>query len=293
MLHNKNEGKKIMLKNIVVTGGSGRLGTWVIKEFLEKGYHVINVDWKQPTELLTKTVVANLENLGEVYHCLAGADAVIHMAAIPNPFKNPNDVVYRNNVMSTFHILEACANLGIKKVVLGSSEASYGICNAPIAPQYVPLDEEHPQLPQDCYGLSKIVNEVTAQTFHRRTNMQVVCMRLGNVITPEMYANFPAFINDGTKRAHLLWSYIDARDAASACRLAVETDGLGCVSLNIAADNTSMNITSSELMSKKYPDVTDIRSDISAYQTILDNKKAKQLLNWQPIHNWRDYVVVK
>ena len=279
------------MKKIVVTGGSGRLGPWIIKDLVDHGYEVTNVDTRQPSDALVKTVVANLENLGEAYHVLLGADAVIHMAAIPVPFKNPNDVVFRNNVMSTFNILEAAANLGIKKAVIGSSEASYGICNAPIKPLYLPLDEEHPQLPHDCYGLSKIVNEETAKMIHRRTGMQIVCMRLGNVIAPDMYRNFPAFINESAKRKHLLWSYIDTRDAASACRLGIEADGLGYVEMNVASNETSMNIPSAELVSKEYPDVKDIREKFAAYETLLDNKKAKRLLKWNPVHSWRDHVV--
>ena len=104
------------MKNVVVTGGSGRLGPWVIKDLIAHGYDVTNVDTRQPADSVARTIVANLENLGEAYHVLLGADAVIHMAAIPVPFSNPNDVVFRNNVMSTFNLMEAAANLGIKKL---------------------------------------------------------------------------------------------------------------------------------------------------------------------------------
>lgn len=292
MIRDEYSTRRRVMKKIVVTGGNGRLGPWIIRELLDHGYEVLNVDLRQPVDALTKTVVANLENLGEVYHVLLGADAVIHMAAIPVPFKNPNDVVFRNNVMSTFNILEAASNLGIKKAVIGSSEASYGICNAPIEPEYLPLDEDHPQLPWDCYGLSKIVNEETAKTIHRRSGMQIVCMRLGNVISPEMYSNFPGFINNSEKRKHLLWSYIDARDAASACRLAVEKDNLGFLELNIASDETSMNIKTRDLINEQYPEVKNIRENFSGYETLLANKRAKKILGWQPVHSWRNEVQI-
>ncbi len=277
------------MKKIVVTGGNGRVGSFVIKELLNHGYEVINADIKMPDEILTKTIVVDLNRLSDCYYVLKNADAVIHMAAIPNPFKNPDDVVFQNNVMSTYNILEACSNLGIKKVVIGSSEASYGICNAPISPLYVPLDEKHIQRPYDCYGLSKVVNEQTAKSFNLKTGMQIVAMRLGNVIDPIMYKNFSSFIHDSKRRRHLLWSYIDARDAAVACRLAIEKDNLGYIELNIAADDTSMDIKSIDLMKLEYPNVIDIRSDLSEYQTILSNKLAKEVLNWKPIHSWRDY----
>ncbi|MCZ8517067.1 NAD(P)-dependent oxidoreductase [Paenibacillus filicis] len=282
------------MKKVVVTGGTGRLGKWVIKEFLEQGYEVVNADIKHPVEPLCKTVIVDLKNLGEVYGVLAGADAVVHLAAIPVAYSHPNEVTFENNVMSTYNILEAAAGLGIKKAVIASSESSYGLVFAvkPFVPLYVPMDEEHPQLPQDSYGLSKVVNEQTAQMFNRKTGMQVVSFRLGNVISPEMYENFPGFIHDAEKRKRILWSYIDTRDAATACRLAIEASGLGAIALNIAADDSSMDIKSRDLMAAVYPDVKDFRAPLNGYETLLSNDKAKKLLNWQPFHSWRNNVAV-
>ena len=281
------------MKKVVVTGGSGLLGPWVIKEFVDQGYDVVNCDSKKPKEELCRTVITDLHNLGEVYGALEGADAVVHLAAIPVAYSHPNEVTFENNVMSTFNVLEAAAGLGIKKVVLASSESSYGIVFAkhPFEPHYVPMDEEHPQLPQDSYGLSKIVNEKTAEMMNRRTGMQVVSLRLGNVISPEMYQNFPSFIHDPFQRDVILWSYIDTRDAAVVCVKAIEKDGLGAVALNIAANETSTNIKSRDLMAKRFPNV-EINSSLEGYGTLLCNKKAKELLDWNPVHTWRDNVEV-
>lgn len=281
-----------MKKKVVITGGSGLLGRDVIKEFLDHGYEVINADRQYPKEALCRTVITDLTNLGEVYGVLADADAVVHLAAIPVAYSHPNEVTFENNVMSTYNILEAAGNLGIKKAVISSSESSYGICFSKqnLTPQYVPIDEDHPQLPEESYGLSKIVNEKTADMIHRRTGMQVVSFRLGNVISPEKYENFPGFIHDPEQRKTILWSYIDTRDAATAYRLAVETDGLGSVALNIGADETSMDIESKQLMETCYPTVTDFRKDLSGFAPLLNNEKAKKLLNWKPVHKWRDYV---
>jgi nucleoside-diphosphate-sugar epimerase len=279
------------MKKVVVTGGAGLLGPWVIKEFLNKGWHVVNADVKKPEEPLCDTVITDLTNLGEVYGVLQGADAVVHLAAIPVAYSHPNEVTFENNTLSTYNILEAAAGLGIKKAVLASSESSYGICFAKerFDPQYVPIDEEHPQLPEDAYGLSKIVNEETAKMIHRRTGMQVVSFRLGNVISPEMYKNFPSFINDSSQRDRILWSYIDTRDAAAACRLAVEAEGLGAEALNLASDDTSMAIPSRELMKAEFPEVP-FKKEIGEYESLLNSEKAKKLLGWQPVHFWRENV---
>lgn len=281
-----------MKKKVVITGGSGLLGREVIKEFLKHGYEVVNADIKYPKEALCRTVITDLTNLGEVYGVLAGADAVVHLAAIPVAYSHPNEVTFENNVMSTYNILEAAGNLGIKKAVISSSESSYGVCFSKqnLKPQYVPIDEDHPQLPEESYGLSKIVNEKTADMIHRRTGMQVVSFRLGNVISPEKYQNFPGFIHNPEQRKTILWSYIDTRDAATAYRLAVETDGLGSIALNIGADETSMDIESKQLMETCYPDVKDFRKELSGFEPLLNNEKAKKFLNWKPIHKWRNYV---
>lgn len=280
------------MKRVVVTGGSGLLGPYVIQEFLDHGYEVLNVDTKQPSVPLCRTVLADLTDLGQVYGVLAGADSVVHMAAIPVAYSHPNEVTFANNVLSTYNVLEAAAGLGIKKAVIASSESSYGIVFAlhPIDPHYVPIDEEHPQLPQDSYGLSKIVNEKTADMFYRKSGLQVVSLRLGNVIAPSMYAQFPAFIHKAEERDRILWSYIDTRDAAEVCRLAIETDGLGSVALNVAADDTSMDIPSRDLMAQRYPQVKDFRGSLEGYVTLLSNEKAKRLLGWKPKHAWRQYV---
>ncbi|MEC0373591.1 NAD-dependent epimerase/dehydratase family protein [Paenibacillus chibensis] len=280
------------MAKVVITGGSGMLGRWVVKHFVEQGYEVLNVDSRRPAEELCPTLIADLEDLGETYSALAGADAVVHLAAIPAAHIRTPEVTFRNNVMSTYNVLEAASGLGIRKAVIASSESSYGIVFAenPIAPQYVPLDEEHPQLPQDSYGLSKIVNEQTAEMFNRRTGIQVVSLRLGNVIPPEWYERFPSFIRKPRERERILWSYIDTRDAAEACRLAIEADGLGAVALNLASDDSSMDIPSRELMAECYPDVTDFRAPLEGYESLFSNEKAKRLLGWQPKHRWREQV---
>jgi nucleoside-diphosphate-sugar epimerase len=280
------------LKKVAVTGGSGRIGQWVIKDLLDHGYNVVNVDVNKPGEYLCTTITTDLSNLGQVYGALAGVDAVIHLGSIPVAYSHPNEVIFHNNVMSTYNVLEAASGLGIKKLVLASSECLYGIVFAvnKLSPTYVPLDEDHPQLPQDSYGLSKIVNEKTAEMFHRKSNMQIISLRITNVITPEIYKIFPDFIHDPSRRKVLLWSYIDVRDVASACRLGVEKDNLGCEALNLAADESSMDMKSSELMALCYPEVKNFREPIDGYQSLLSNKKAKQLLGWAPKYKWREEV---
>jgi nucleoside-diphosphate-sugar epimerase len=279
---------------VTITGASGLLGPTVVEYFVGKGYDVVSTDIKPPAEAVPKArfIPANLANLGECYGVLEGADAVIHLAAIPRAYWYPNEVTFTNNVTASYNILEAAAGRGIKKAVLASSECIYGVVTSRtgLIPQYVPVDEDHPLLPEDAYSLSKICAEASAGVFHRRTGMQVVSFRLGNVINKTKYLNFPGFIHDSKQRKGILWSYIDTRDVASACELAILKEGLGSVKLNLASDDTSMDITTGELLKAEYPGVKDIRCPVDGYHTLLSNKKAKEILGWKPVHFWRDNV---
>lgn len=285
-------------QRIIVTGGSGKAGKWIVREFIEQGYDVINLDWKKPEKELCKTIIVDLNDLGQVHNALSlysdrdqnPVVGVVHFAAIPQAFVFPNDVTYRNNVMNTYNILEAAANLGIQKVVLASSESSYGIvfANQFFDPHYLPLDEHHPQLPEDSYGLSKVVNEITGETFNRRTGMQVISFRLGNILEPEDYPRLKESFSHPENRKVILWSYIDVRDVGIACRLAVEKEGLGAQSLILCADDTSSDRTTQELIDTYLPNVKDIRIPLENRKSLLSNEKVKRVLGWKQKHSWQD-----
>jgi nucleoside-diphosphate-sugar epimerase len=281
------------MKRVVITGTAGLLGPSVAQHFVESGYDVLSVDVKRPAVQVADHRIVDLTNLGECYGILAGADALVHLAAIPNALTTTNEVTFRNNVMSTYNLLEAADALGIKKAVTASSESAYGLVFSKkrLVPQYVPVDENHPCVPADAYALGKLVEEETARAINRRNGMQIVALRIGNVITKEIYEEkFAGWCNDPNQRTVIMWSYIDARDVATACRLAIEKDGLGVQVLNVAADDNCTTLTSAELMKHGFPEVTDIRGPIDGYQTLLSNEKIKKVLGWKPAHFWRDNV---
>ncbi len=278
------------MKRVIVTGGSGKAGTWIVKHFLEQGYDVINVDNRRPTEPLCRTIIADLTDLGQVVTSFSAHNTgnrapyagVVHMAAIPRPFDNPNEEVFRINSLTTYNVLEACGLLGIKKAVVASSESSYGFCFANVqpAPDYLPLDEAHPQRPEDSYGLTKVVNEATAAMFHRRDGTQILSFRIGNVVCPEDYAVIEKRLHHPEERQRILWSYIDSRDLASACRLAVEKGGLGCEPLIIAADYSSSHLPTVQLLKKFYPRVK-LKRPLPGHTSMITNARAKKLLGWK------------
>ncbi len=278
-------------KRIIVTGGSGKAGHWIVKHLIEAGYDVVNVDARRPAVEPCRTIVADLTQLGQVVSAFSPFGTgdrrpyagVIHMAAIPRAHETPNDEIFRVNALGTYNVLEACACLGIGRVVLASSESSYGICFASefFEPKYLPVDEAHPQLPEDTYGLTKIVNEVTAAAFHRRTGMQVISLRLGNILSPEDHDHVRARFDHPEDRLRILWSYIDARDVAIACRLGIERDHLGCEPVILAADDTSSNLPSQELIARFLPGVKELHRSFRDREALISNARAKEVLGWR------------
>jgi len=281
-------------KRIIVTGGTGKAGHWVLQHFVAQGYDVTNVDTRRPAVAQCRTIVADLTQLGQVVAAFSPHgtgnrtpfDGVVHLAAIPRAHENPNDEIFRVNSLTTYNVLEACGLLGIKKAVIASSESSYGICfaNEFFEPKYLPVDEAHPQLPEDTYGLTKVVNEATAAMFHRRDGTQIISFRIGNVVCPEDYAGIKARFDHPEDRRRILWSYIDSRDLAVGCRLAIEKNGLGCEALIIAADDTSSNLPSPDLIKRFLPGVKEFKSPVTGRTALITNARLKQLLGWKQEH---------
>jgi nucleoside-diphosphate-sugar epimerase len=295
-----------MGKRVIVTGGSGLAGKWVVKELFEQGYEVLNLDKVPLDHPHVRTLITDLTDAGQVFNALASPtidksyhdsiaaqpiDAIIHLAAIPQILTYPDNEVYRINVMSTYNILDAATKYNIPKVILASSETTYGTCFADEHrdPDYFPLDEEYNINPMDSYATSKVVNEVTAKAFQTRTGIDVYCFRIANVIDPSKYVDFPAYFADPIQRKRITWSYIDTRDLAQACRLAVETDGLGFQVMNIAADDVSSDRPTQELLDAYYPNVP-LKKELGEFETLVSNNKVKRLLGFEQQHYWRSYV---
>ncbi|MFC5530551.1 NAD-dependent epimerase/dehydratase family protein [Cohnella yongneupensis] len=277
------------MKTIAVTGGSGKLGVWVIEELQRQGYTVISLDEKRSDRLSCKQVKVELSNLGHVVSGIQGAEGVVHLAAIPAPIIYTHDYIFDNNVMATYNVLEAAALLGIKKVVIGSSESAYGFAWSPkpFAPNYLPVDEDHPLLPHECYGLSKIVGEQTGAMFHRRTGMQVMALRYSTIYTPNDYAGLS--LADAGRYKKTMWSYIDIRDAATATLASLESDAGGFHALNITADDTLSDWESARLAEQYYPETTERRGALEGRTAVVSNARAKALLGWEPKYSWQQF----
>jgi nucleoside-diphosphate-sugar epimerase len=275
---------------VVVTGGSGLAGRAVVAGLLEHGLDVTNVDLVA-SDGPAPFRRADLEDLGQVYSCLRGAEAVVHFAAIPRPTLDVPEVVFRTNVMSAFNVLEAASALGITRVVSASSVSVLGFpfFERPFAPDYVPIDEAHSLLPQDAYALSKRIGEELADGFARRGRLTVVSLRFPWIHTPRTFAEQVLPLSaDPAAGASNLWSYIDSRDVAEAVRLALTAEIGGHEACFVAASDSFMPIPSRVLVTEHYP-TTIIRDDLTDHAPLLNSAKAEALLGFRARYSWRSY----
>ena len=210
-------------------------------------------------------------------------DAVVHFAAIPRIMLVPDNEVFRINTMGTYNVVEAALKLGIRKVIIASSETTYGLVfnHGHRDPEYFPLD--------DSYAMSKVCNEKTAQAFAGRTGADVYAIRIGNVVEPDEYRLFPGFFAKPDFRKRIAWSYIDARDLGQIIRLGIEKDGLGFQIFNAVNDHTSSDLPTAELLKRYYPNVP-VRGELGEFEGLLSNRKAREMLGFREAHNWRREV---
>jgi nucleoside-diphosphate-sugar epimerase len=281
---------------VIVTGGSGKLGRAVLADLVAHGYRVLNLDQVIPRDPIAPTVRVDLRDFGEVIAALSGVDehrgpfdAVVHLAAIPAPGLFANARTFANNVPATYHVFEAARVLGIKNVVFASSETVLGLpFDHP--PPYVPVDEEYAPRPETAYSLGKLVDETIAQQFARwDPALKIAALRFSNVMDVEDYRAFPRFDADARKRKWNLWSYIDARDGAQAVRKAIEARFTGFEAFVIANADTVMSRPNASLMAEVFPGV-ELRPAMTATGTLLSIEKAKRILGYHPEHSWRDHV---
>jgi nucleoside-diphosphate-sugar epimerase len=287
---------------VVVTGGSGKAGRAVVRDLEERGYEVLNVDLV-PARPGAPFLRADLTDLGEAIEALRGADAVVHLAAIPAPTIRTVERTFEINVLSTYNVFSAAVLLGLPRVVWASSETVLGLpfgdrharnlldpAAAPghqPRPDYVPLDEEHPLRPHSSYSLSKVLGEEMARQFARWSGVTFVGLRFSAIREPDEYAAFPEGWRDAHAGEWNAWGYVDARDVAQSCRLALGADITGAEVFIIAAADTVMDRPNRELVAECFPDVP-IRPGTGDHDTLLSIDKARRVLGYRPGYSWRD-----
>ncbi|MCA9835848.1 MAG: NAD(P)-dependent oxidoreductase [Trueperaceae bacterium] len=192
---------------VLITGGTGDIGSAASKRFLELGWDVHIIDLKDEMDMAPVTYAkCNIMDFDDLKEQMEGCDAVVHMAAIRAPTIAPNPEVFRINVAGTFNVYEAAAQLGIKRVVQASSINAIGCVWSigDIHPQYFPLDEEHPRFTTDSYSLSKQMVEDLAEYFYHRDGISGVSFRFPWVYNREKHINEGYFERMRTNRDNVL-----------------------------------------------------------------------------------------
>ena len=279
------------MKKVVVTGGSGRLGQFVIRDLLARKYQVLSLDRVPPREKLCTSWLVDLRQAGDLFEALRGAYGIIHLGAYQAPNLAPDSETLSNNVTATYNVLRAAADSAVNKVVLASSTAAFGFIYATKlwAPEYLPLDENHPSLPQDSYGLSKVLGERIADSIvSLHPAMTISSLRFPGVNFDLSYESFRDRWRNPASRASGFWTYIDARDAATACRLALEAKFTGHEVFIASSPKNCMIQPSSELIKKYLPKGAKIRTVKATNWTCVDSSKAKRMLGFRPRHLWQD-----
>lgn len=302
-----------MGKRVVVTGGSGKAGRYVISALLQSGHEVLNLDLVPlPTDLghQVHTLKVDLADSGQVFSALSShfrltqpfreplhrtPDAVIHLAGYARNMLVPDIETFRGNSLSTFNVIEASAKMGVKKVVLASSVCVYGVTFAEGDADFVsfPVDETADVNPMDVYSLSKLCGERLARGYARKYDIDIYVLRIGNIVAPGEYDDiFQEYVTHPSDWKVHGWSYVDARDLGHMVCLCVEKGGLGFQVFNATNDEITNDCSSSrEFLESQCPE-TPFTRDIGRREAPMSNRKIKELLGFEEKHNWRKYYML-
>ncbi|MDQ7910361.1 NAD(P)-dependent oxidoreductase [Phytohabitans sp. ZYX-F-186] len=276
---------------LAVTGSSGTLGRATVDRLRADGHDVLGLDLAGPQG--SDFTRVDLTDYGQALDALLGVtarhtglDALVHLAAIPVNGLVPDATTFHTNMTVSFNVFHAALRAGITTIVYASSITALGFpFDEP--PAYLPLDEASEPRANNTYGLVKVLEEaMAAQLVRWRPELSMRALRFTNVTGPGEYRPFAERGHDPTYRRVLLWSYVDARDAAAAVALALGAARPGFRAYNIAASDTGLTIPSADLVAAAFPDVP-LRKRLGTHETLMSIDKARAELGYEPVHLWR------
>jgi nucleoside-diphosphate-sugar epimerase len=259
---------------VVLTGATGQIGRVTAQLLVDAGYEVIAVDRTQgPVPSGVHLHVGDLSDLDFLDRIFSGAEAVIHLGAIPSPRDERGYEVFSNNVNSAFAVFSASANAKCRVVAYASSLSAYGTAWSPkwTSPQYAPMDESHPLVYSESYALSKEVNELSALMWSRRCETTFIGLRIPYTNSAGATLAFAKRIKSGEaaaikESAKILWAYLDTRDAAAALELCIQSKLKGAHIFNFTAPDTMASETTDKLFADYHP-ATVLHGNFSGYQS--------------------------
>ncbi len=279
---------------VLVTGGSGLVGKYVV-DALSATHCVDVVDLKPPHRGDLRYHSVDLLDFAPCKRVVTGYDAVVHLAGIPHPLKDPPEKVIHTNTLTSCNALEACAVNGIRRFIFLSSESTLGFAFSAsrMWPEYNPIDEAHPLRPHDPYGVSKLVGEYLCRSYAQRASMQTICLRPPWIWVPEPseIEIYRRLITEYPNWSKNLWAYIHVSDVAQAIRLCLESGALPAHDAYfISAADTWVEQESRSLLARFFPETQRIAPDFHGRDSFISWKKAHEAFGFSPQCSWRDIL---
>lgn len=303
------------MRKVLVTGGSGRLGGIVTPRLRAAGHQVTDFDAvpHAPSDDPAPFILGDLTSLEDCMRAVnySGAEVIVHLGALPGPremIHRPGwrtqqavreDVTMRTNTMGTYYLLEAAARLGtVQQLIFASSFYTLGLGNRisdrPFQVDYLPIDEDHPLRPEDSYGLSKVFGEELLQGYGRAYGFSAVAFRLMGVHYPHIDKSSEYGATPDSQPEHrggpikTTYQYVDARDVANACALAIDASDLDAFEAFYLSTDTTYSESTQDLVARVWPDLAPLAAGISGTDGIITDAKARAKLGYKPEHSWRN-----
>lgn len=283
---------------VLVTGAGGKIGREILTAVQDAGYEVRTFDrqakrggddWEH--------VVGDMRDVAAVRRAAQGMDAVVHMAAISHDRYGSQEDIYAVNVLGTLHMLQACLEADIERMVFFSSVNALGCFQGHRLPDYFPVDDAHPRHPMSAYQLSKHLGEEACRSFTEAHGIATICLRPAYVAHPNEYASWAKpFWQERQETTWFkgdYWSYVDIRDVCDATLRALRQENATHDGFLLCATDTMMLKTTAELVDAQYPSVP-WRADRADYlaadphRSLVNCSHALEVLGWLPKHSWRE-----
>ena len=277
-------------EKVVCTGGSGRLGRYVVEDLRERCDLTV-LDVKPPQSPGVRHVDASIMDFAALKRAFVGQEAVVHLAAIPNPRTAPADVTFNTNVQGTWNVLHAAEEAGVRRVVVASSDAALGLHYNPpgYGPQYLPIDEAHPLRPVEFYSLSKEVTEAICRSYANRGKLEVLAIRPTHIVFPPEYPELEA--RGADVQNYHIWTYVSPEDVAQGFRRTLEVGKVPYQAFFISAADGLNTRPTLEMLRERYGTLPEIRNHDyfrrNPLASVLDITRAREVLGFEPTSDWR------
>ena len=291
---------------VLITGASGRLGAFVIRELAEQHTLTLMSRRQPPAEFSHLPFIqGDLNNFEDCQRAVEGVDAIQHLGAQPGPVDHPDmrenaaaqgipfDATFKTNMLGTYYLMQAAIEAGVQTVVMSGSNCALGhgfrISKTDMPLDYLPLDEEHPCYPEDSYSFSKLHGEALLESYTRAYGIRTYVTRPAGICPEERRQQMAENAKPTAGWTPWLWCWVGSEDVASAHRLLMEKAETlpphDVYFLN--GDDTTALEPSQELVARFKPELLPKVRTLQGHQSFINCDKLKRAVGWQHTTSWR------